>query len=72
MASPRFRFIVQTTALVIAGDHTKARAAVDRLYSLYPAWRTGLRENLGRFLPDAVMADRVAGDFTAATADLTQ
>jgi tetratricopeptide (TPR) repeat protein len=54
------------------GDRTRARAAVDRLYALYPAWSKDLRGNLGRFLPVSAMADRIAAEFKAATAVLTQ
>ena len=61
-------------ALVTAklGDRAGAHRVLDRLYAAYPAWRTNLRDSIHRFLPDAGMADRIASDFTAATADFTQ
>jgi hypothetical protein len=71
---PLFPPTLMLQALVAAklGDHAGARRILDRLYAAYPAWRTDLRDSMHRFLPDAGMVDRIASDFTAATADLTQ
>jgi len=71
---PLFPPTLMLQALVAAklGDHAGARKTLDRLYAAYPAWRTNLRDSMHRFLPDAGMVDRIASDFTAATADLTQ
>ena len=48
------------------GDKAAARAALDRLVALNPAWRDDLRGSLGRFFPADSVVDRLANDLTAA------
>jgi tetratricopeptide (TPR) repeat protein len=74
ITNPLFPPTLMLRALVAAklGDRVSARQTLDHLYASYPAWRSNLRASIRRFLPDAGMVDRIASDFTAATAELTQ
>jgi hypothetical protein len=54
------------------GDRARVRRAVTQFDAAYPDWRANLRANIGRFFPDAAMADRIAGDFASASVELTQ
>lgn len=48
------------------GDKAAARAVLDRLVALNPAWRDDLRGNLSRFFPANSVVDRLANDLTSA------
>jgi hypothetical protein len=51
-------------------DRLRARHDVALLYTKYPSWRNDPRANIGYFLPDRDMADRISEDFAAVTDDL--
>ncbi len=59
-------------ALVAASNKNRLRARHDvaLLYAKYPSWRDDPRANIGYFLPDHDMADRIGNDFAAVTVDL--
>jgi hypothetical protein len=59
-------------ALVAARNKNRLRARYDIevLYAKYPSWRDDARANIGYFLPDHDMADRIANEFEAVALDL--
>jgi hypothetical protein len=59
-------------ALVAANNKNRLRARHDvaLLYGRYPSWRDDPRANVGYFLPDHDMADRIGDDFAAVVDDL--
>jgi len=58
-------------ALVAASNKNRLRARHDvTLLARYPSWRDDPRTNIGYFLPDHSMADRIGDDFAAVLNDL--
>jgi adenylate cyclase len=51
-------------------DRLRARHDIALLYTKYPSWRNDSRANIGYFLPDHNMADRIGEDFGAVADDL--
>jgi adenylate cyclase len=73
VANPLFPPGLMLDALIAdrAGDRAHAQQDIAMLYQFYPAWRQDFRASVGRYLPEP-MADRIAADFKAATADTMQ
>jgi hypothetical protein len=53
-------------------DRPRARHDVEVLYAKHRSWRDNPRANIGYFLPDHDMADRIGDDFAAVLKDLRQ
>jgi tetratricopeptide (TPR) repeat protein len=67
IASENFPFGLMLDAIVAAKSNNSSRAQHDiaMLYAKYPSWRHNVRANVGYFLPNHDMADRIAEDFSA-------
>jgi hypothetical protein len=48
----------------------RARHDIEVLYAKYPSWRNDARANIGYFLPDGDMADRIGNEFDTVANDL--
>ena len=72
IANENFAPGLMLDALVAANNKNRLRARHDiaLLYARYPSWRTDPRANVGYFLPDRDMANRVSESFVAVTDDL--
>jgi tetratricopeptide (TPR) repeat protein len=72
IANENFAPGLMLDALVAEKDKNSLRALHDvaLLYAKYPSWRNDPRANIGYFLPDRDMADRIGEDFAAVADDL--
>ncbi len=59
-------------ALIAAHNKNRLRARhdIEVLYAKYPPWRDDARANIGYFLPDRDMADRIGNEFDTVVYDL--
>jgi tetratricopeptide (TPR) repeat protein len=59
-------------ALVAARNKNRLRARhdIEVLYAKYPSWRDDARANIGYFLPDRDMAERISNEFDTVVYDL--
>ncbi|MGA8611675.1 MAG: hypothetical protein WB760_08125, partial [Xanthobacteraceae bacterium] len=71
-ASANFPPSLMLDALVAANNKNRLRARHDvaLLYGKYPSWKDDPRANIGYFLPDRDMANRIGNDFAAVADDL--
>ena len=71
IASENFAPGLMLDAIVASknGNRPRARQDIELLYAKYPSWRTDPRANIGYFLPDHDMANRIGEDFAAAAAN---
>jgi len=47
------------------GDQDRARELLDRLETRFPAWRDNPRREIAKYIPAAVIADRLMADIAA-------
>jgi hypothetical protein len=68
LTSDTFQLGLVARALVAlaGGERDIARAAVDRLVALNPAWRDSARGELEKFFPATFIVDRLAAGLAAA------
>jgi tetratricopeptide (TPR) repeat protein len=57
--------LAKALAAAALGDHERARAELDRLYALQPAWRVDPAAELGKFLFKGEFVERVLRDLAA-------
>jgi len=68
LTSDTFQLGLLARALIAAaaGEGAAARAALDRLVTLNPAWRDNPRAQLEKFFPEVLIVDRLAADLAGA------
>ncbi len=57
-----FVLIARALVAIRAGERARAQQIIDRLFTLYPAWRIGARRELERYVPADDVVDRVMRD----------
>jgi tetratricopeptide (TPR) repeat protein len=57
-----FVLIARALVAIRAGERARAQQIIDRLFTLYPAWRIGARSELERYVPADDVVDRVMRD----------
>jgi tetratricopeptide (TPR) repeat protein len=72
IANENFSPGLMLDALVASHNKNRLRARhdIEVLYAKYPSWRNDARANIGYFLPDGDMADRIGNEFDTVANDL--
>jgi len=67
LTSDSFSYGLLARALMAArnGDQDRARELLDRLETRFPAWRDNPRREIAKYIPAAVIADRLMADIAA-------
>ena len=67
LTSDSFSYGLLARALMAArnGDRDRARELLDRLETRFPAWRNDPRREIAKYIPAAVIADRLTADLAA-------
>jgi hypothetical protein len=66
VAGYQLGYLARALSSASRGNGERARAEIERLTALRPAWRTDPRRELARFIPNPDMVERLARDLAAA------